>query len=228
MHAQREIFLMRDSFGPWELGLVTPQGVLIICANSTHNKYIEHGLSLYMDSITLNPKESNKCRVFITCNSWDHTQRRVISGCEISCNMAILIVNLACNRDNWDCENMFIGAGRRRPWLGSKIRIGRKIHGWKSKGPLTTTATAMTTPASPTTTMFMRIRRERLRIRKKKKKEDWFGWEAIKDGRWVSTSLLVNPESKYSNWVSWVRSIVHSSWIRGHGFWWKATVKSES
>lgn len=134
MHAQREIFLMRDSFGPWELGLVTPQGVLIICANSTHNKYIEHGLSLYMDSITLNPKESNKCRVFITCNSWDHTQRRVISGCEISCNMAILIVNLACNRDNWDCENMFIGAGRRRPWLGSKIRIGRKIHGWKSKG----------------------------------------------------------------------------------------------
>jgi hypothetical protein len=25
-----------------------------------------------------------------------------------------------------------------------------------------------------------------------------------------------------------VRSIVHSSWIRGHGFWWKATVKSES
>jgi hypothetical protein len=44
--------------------------------------------------------------------------------------------------------------------IGSKIRIGRKIHGWKSKGPLTTTATAMTTPSSPTTTMFMRIRRE--------------------------------------------------------------------
>ena len=62
VHAQREMFLMRDSFGPWELGLVTPQGVLIIWANSTHNKYIEHGLCMYMDSITLNPKESNKCR----------------------------------------------------------------------------------------------------------------------------------------------------------------------
>ena len=53
--------------------------------------------------------------------------------------------------------------------IGNKIRIGRKIHGCKSKGPLITTATAMTTPASPITTMFMRIRRERLRIRKKNK-----------------------------------------------------------